>query len=165
MQAYLNFFDKLDLLISKANQTSKLILALNICRKLYPDYLRFASKYNKPGAETLLNAIEFCNNYSQTGHLEESRLNEFVTEIEHITPEADNLSDWEVSYAYNAVASVSELLMYIKRPDDKRISDICSFMIDTIDFKIAKDNEHLSDDAIFKHPVMLNAMEEILNQL
>ncbi len=159
MQAYLNFFDKLDKLIAGASHEKRIALGLFVCHELYPDYSNFAGK-NKFGDPNLLkDAIEFCE--KSDGKAEDKTLSAWIEKLEPIIPDTEDYLEIEVSYALNAAGAVLELLRYLKDDNPKHISDTCSYMIDTADFKIADANPHLSDDGIYKHKDMLNAMKEM----
>ena len=72
---------------------------------------------------------------------------------------------WEESYASNTVEVVVEFLQYRKDNDNQHVIDICSLMIDNIDFQLAEKNEDISDDEIFAHPEMLGEMKRIKEML
>jgi uncharacterized protein len=165
MQAYLSFFDKLDKKLSDTPSKTKLLLGLDICKRLYPDYVGFSVKHNCGNAAFLQEMSEYCE--SQI-HGKALGLKEIESRIEALTPlipDTEDFQSWDVSYAFNAASAVLELLKYIEDGNDKHLSEICSLWIDTVDFKIAEANEHLSDDGIFKHPQMLKTMKEIMDRL
>ena len=165
MQAYLSFFDKINNLVETASYETKFNLALDICKNLYPDYVSFATQHSFGDAALLQQAIDFCETSFLQQDSDNHATDEFIQKIESITPDSENFSSWDISYAANASQSVYELLMFLNDSHNQHISDICSLMIDTVDFKIAEANEHLSDDGIFKHPMMLEAMKEIIEKL
>lgn len=163
MQAYLNFFDKLDKLIVSASHEKRILLGLFVCKELYPDYNNFAGK-NKFGDPNLLkDAIEFCEKSSIKA--DEKTLSTWIEKLDPIIPDTEDYLEIEVSYALNAAGAVFELLHYLKDGNPKHISDTCSYMIDTVDFKIADANPHLADDGIYKHPNMLAAMKKLIERL
>jgi uncharacterized protein YjaG (DUF416 family) len=161
MQVYLNFFDKIDKLIEGASAETRFNLGLDVCKQLYPGFEAYVKKRNAEQAAMLTHAIEFCEQCFLTKKLDESQLDDLSVKIEEIVPNAEDFSDWNISYAANAAQAVLELLAYLKDSDNRHISDICSLMIDTIDFKLAEENEHISDEGIYKHPLMLKTMDEI----
>lgn len=165
MQAYLSFFDKLDKKLPLVASEIKYQLALDICKKLFPDYLSFTNKHHSGDASVLQRAVDYCQSQIQNKSLNADELSSIIDSIEELVPDTDEFSTWDISYASNAVASVLELLKYLDDGNDKHLSEICSLWIDTVDFKIAEENEHLSDDGIFKHPHMLATMKEIMDKL
>ncbi|HEX3009210.1 MAG TPA: DUF416 family protein [Bacteroidales bacterium] len=165
MQVYLNFFDKIDKLIAGASVETKFNLALDVCKQLYPGFEAYVRNKNADHAAILIGAIEFCEQCFLSKKFDESQLNDLSAKIEAIIPDATDFSNWNISYASNAAQAVYELLAYVKDSDNRHISDICSLVIDTIDYKLAEENEHISDDGIYKHPLMLKTMEEIEKKL
>lgn len=165
MQAYLTFIDKIDKLIESVSSETKFLLALDISKKLYPDYLSFATKTGFGDSAVLEEALTFSETSFKNLESDSPLLNELIEKVVAVTPDNEDFSSWEITYAANASQAVYELLLYLKDSKNKHISDICSLMIDTTDFKIAAANEHLSDEGIFKHPQMLETMNEILQKL
>jgi uncharacterized protein YjaG (DUF416 family) len=140
-------------------------VALAICEKLYPDYVSFAGKRSTGDATLLREALDFCKVSMKPENTDLSAAAVYINKLEEISPDKDDYSSWDVTYAYNAISAVLELLKFYTDSSDLHISNICSLMIDTTDFRIAAANEHLSDDGIFKHPDMLEAMKFITGQL
>jgi uncharacterized protein YjaG (DUF416 family) len=165
MQVYLSFIEELNILIDNASYYRKYRLALEICRRLYPEYQSFVNKKKFGDAELLLNAIEFCEKYFMSKETNNEILSELIEKTESIIPNTEDFSGWDVSYALNASLSVSELLKFTQDSKNKHISDICSLMIDTIDFKIAEENKTISDDGIYKHPLMIETMKELKDKI
>lgn len=164
MQAYLNFTDKTDELISRSDVVLKLNLAMVICERLYPDYESFASKRNTDST-LVKEALEFCRENMPPENPDLPAAAFFIKKLEEISPDKDDYSSWDITYAFNSISAVIELLKFFTDQQNVHISNICSLMIDTTDFRIAAANEHLSDEGIFKHPQMLEAMKFITNQL
>lgn len=164
MQAYLNFFDKLDPLIEKASYEKKLELGLDVCKKLFPDYQAYATRNKTGNAPLLWEAIDFCEQ-SKSQKSDTKKLEGLIENINKIIPDPEDFSSWGISHASNSAEAVHKLLLFLKDADNEHISDICSLLIDTVDFKIAEENEHLSDEGIYKHPMMLAAMKELIEKL
>lgn len=165
MQAYLNFIDKIEPLIEKAAAETKFQLGLEICKKLYPDFAAFSEKQSFGDTALLSETIESCEKWFKEKSAPKEQIEDVISKLESITPDGEKYNNWEASYAANACEAVIHLLKYLLTFSDKHISEICSLMIDTTDFKIAAENEHLSDDGIFKHPEMLKVMEEMVGRL
>jgi uncharacterized protein YjaG (DUF416 family) len=166
MQIYLSFTDDMNKLIYNASHETKLGFALDICKKLYPEYQSFASKHNFGDVTLLQKAIEFCEKSAESKHIDMFLLDSLIEEVEEIMPDTEDFTDWKAAYALNAAQSVYELLMFIKDTNNRHIADICSLVIDTIDFKIAETNAHISDDdGIYKHPLMVETMRELKEKI
>ena len=80
-------------------------------------------------------------------------------------PESTEMMTWKESYASNAVEVVIEFMQFLKDNSNQHIIDICSLIIDNIDFQLAEKNEDISDDEIFAHPEMLGEMKRIKDML
>ncbi len=165
MQAYLIFIDKITKLLEKSSVETQFQLALEICKKLYPDYENFSNKHNFGKPKLLKEAMDYCEKSFLNKNFNCQSLDLCLKKVVSHAPDTENHKDWDASYAVNASASVCELLAYLQDSRVKHISEICSLMIDTVDFKIAEANEHLSDDGIFNHPMMVEAMNEIIRKL
>jgi uncharacterized protein YjaG (DUF416 family) len=165
MQVYLSFTDDINKLICNASHETKLGFALDVCKKLYPEYQSFASRHNFGDVTLLQKAIEFSEKSIESKHIDMFLLDGLIGEVEEIIPETEDFSDWKAAYALNAIQSVYELLMFIKDSNNQHIEDICSLVIDTIDFKIAETNEQISDDGIYKHPLMIETMKELKEKI
>lgn len=165
MQAYLTYMDKLDKRIAIVSREVKLQLAMDICKKLYPDYVNYSLKHSFGDPTILQQAIAYLEDVINTKSADHIEIKRLKVSLDNIIPDTKDFQGWDCSYALNACAAVCELLEFIKDSSDKHISDICSLMIDTVDFKIAEENEHISDDGIFKHPQMLSVMNEMLEKL
>lgn len=163
MQAYLNFFDKLDKLIASASHEKRILLGIFVCKELYPDYNNFSGKNKYGEADFLKEAIDFCE--KSTVDADEKSLAGWISKLEPLIPDTEKYLEAEESYAMNAAGAVFELLYYIKDGNPKHISDTCSYMIDTVDFKIAEANPLLSDNGIYKHPDMLAVMKKLIERL
>ena len=159
MQVYLNFIDELVELVSAASAEKKLNIAIDICNKLFPHY----QNYSTNNADVLLlnEAIDYC----KLSNVETAKLDNYLNRVADLMPESTEMMTWEKSYASNAVEVVVEFLQYRKDNRNQHIVDICSLMIDNIDFQLAEKNEDISDDEIFAHPEMVGEMKRIKEML
>ena len=159
MQVYLTFIDELVELVSTASAEKKQNVAIDICNKLFPHY----QNYSTDNADVLLlnEAIDYC----KLSNVETAKLDDYLSRVVDLMPESTEMMTWEESYASNAVEVVIEFLQYRKDNSNQHIVDICSLMIDNIDFQLAEKNEDISDDEIFAHPEMLGEMKRIKEML
>jgi uncharacterized protein YjaG (DUF416 family) len=165
MQVYLSFSDDIYLLINKASYQHKLRFALDICKELYLDFENFTNSQNEADKILLKTAMEVCEKSLANEKVEDVVLTDLIEKTSKIEPDSKGFSVWKTSYAINASQSIHDLLMFMKDSNNEHISDICSFMIDTTDFKIAESNSTISDDGIFKHPVMVQTMKQLKEKI
>lgn len=159
MQVYLTFIDEISELIIRSCKETKHKFAVEICQKLFPYYKEFTK--NSSNVLSLQQAIDFAEKSANETQVDKQKLDELIDTIDKITPNSTELISWDESYAINAAEAVLEHLYFIKDQDNKHIIQICSLMIDTIDFKIAEDNEDINDDEIYEHPLMVETMDAI----
>jgi hypothetical protein len=55
--------------------------------------------------------------------------------------------------------------MFTKDSNNQHVVEICSIMIDNVDFELSEANDDITDDQIYEHPRMLNVMEQINGML
>lgn len=159
MQVYLNFIDELVELANAASAEKKKNVAIDICNKLFPYYQNYST--NNTEVELLKEAIDYCN----LSNVELAKLDDYLNRIVGLMPESTEMMTWKESYASNAVEVVIEFMRFLKDNSNQHIIDICSLMIDNIDFQLAEKNEDISDDEIFAHPEMLQEMNRIKEML
>lgn len=159
MQVYLNFIDELVELVNAASAEKKKNVAIDICNKLFPHYQNYST--DKVDVLLLNEAIDYC----KLSNVETAKLDDYLSRVVDLMPESMEMMTWEESYASNAVEVVIEFLQYRKDNSNQHIVDICSLMIDNIDFQLAEKNEDISDDEIFAHPEMLGEMKRIKEML
>ena len=159
MQVYLNFIDELVELANAASAEKKKNVANDICNKLFPYYQNYST--NNTDVELLKDAIDYLN----ISYDELPKLDDYLNRIVNLMPESTEMMTWKESYASNAVEVVIEFMQFLKDNSNQHIIDICSLMIDNIDFQLAEKNEDISDDAIFAHPEMLGEMKRIKEML
>ncbi|MGE0079502.1 MAG: DUF416 family protein [Bacteroidales bacterium] len=163
MQVYLDFIDELVLLVNLATNEKKQNTSLTICRNLYPYYRSFARK--EDDATLVSNAIAFCEQEFAKPEKDTVMLNQFMAKIEKLMPNNPEAQTWKESYAMNALSAVHELLMFTKNSDNQHVIDICSLLIDNVDFEINDENEDINDDQIYEHPKMISTMAQIKEML
>lgn len=159
MQVYLNFIDELVELVNAASAEKKRNVAIDICNKLFPHYQNYST--NNDDVALLKEAIDYCI----PSNVETAKLDDYLNRIVGLMPESTEMMTWKESYASNAVEVVIEFMQFLKDNSNQHIIDICSLMIDNIDFQLAEKNEDISDDAIFAHPEMLGEMKRIKEML
>ncbi len=163
MQVYYKFIDELVLLTNVATDEKKHNASLSICKTLLPFYQSFAK--HEADSHLLSEAIIFCEQELAKPAADTAKLNEFIAKVEKLMPINPEADTWKESYAINAVSAVHELLMFTQRRDNQHVIDICSLLIDNVDFELAEANENITDDQIYDHPVMKTTMQQIKDML
>jgi uncharacterized protein YjaG (DUF416 family) len=124
---------------------------------LLPEYEYFHKKHDWGNFELLVQGIEFIEkNREQLNKQEAERL---ITQLDAVIPDMDDFGDWDGSYALNASLSVLETLEYLVDRDKTHIKSISTYMIDTVDFKIAQADNDIPDKEVWQHPMMMNEMK------
>ncbi len=163
MQAYLNFIDSLVELVNSSAKEKQQHTAINICRNLYPFYKK--SVKNNTSISLLSNAIDFCEQEFSKSTVNIPRVDELIADVEKLMPSTADIQTWDEGYIINAVSAVLELLMFTKDSNNQHVVEICSIMIDNVDFELSEANDDITDDQIYEHPRMLNVMEQINGML
>jgi uncharacterized protein len=136
--------------------------ALDICKRLLPEYIIFSQRNNWGDPRKLNKAISFCEKNRSSLKVEDTELKNHLSGLEAVTPDTEDFGDWDGSYALNAAGSVLELLKYFQDRSKSHILNISTFMTDNIDFKLSEANEALSNEQLKEHP---NILKELLYQL
>lgn len=139
----------MDNIINKSKIETLIVFSIDICKRLIDDYVDFYIKYNWGNPNILNEAIKYCE---ETEFAKIDRVKELIHKVEKITPDTEDFENIEVSYALNSACAVLELLKFIMGHDKIHVSNISSFIIDTIDFKIQEIESGLTNDEIEDHP-------------
>lgn len=134
------------------------VLAISICKKLFPDYKDFFQENQWGDPDILLDSISLCESYYKNQNGIQS-LREMLPKIDKITPDSEDFGN--SSYALNASASVYETIEFLTDKDNKHILNIGSYLTDSIDFKIQEEDE-LSEEEIDEHQLMIEARNFLL---
>jgi uncharacterized protein YjaG (DUF416 family) len=135
-------------------------LALTVCKKLYPDYMKFVEVHQWGDADLLMKAITLCER-GQTGLVDKVAIEKMLPKVDAITPDMDDCGDEISSYGLNASAAVYETLQFLIDKDKAHIYNIGNYLTDTIDFRIQEERD-LTEAEIAKHPMMLEAWNYVL---
>ena len=85
-----------------------------------------------------------------------------INKLDLIQLNIDDFSDFETSYALNALASIYELLLYLGDNDDNHIFNISNLITKTIELKILDENDQISYEDVDNHTMLNN---EFIHQL
>jgi len=139
-----------------------LTLAIDICKRLYFDYVDFSEKYQWGDKDILLDAITIVEQ-SRTNDIKESLIVKTLSQLDAITPDMEDFGSDELgSYALNACAAVYNLVQFINDKHPKHIYDIGIYLTDTIDFKV-QEQETLAEQEIDNNPLMVEAKKYLID--
>jgi uncharacterized protein YjaG (DUF416 family) len=141
----------MDNLLSKSKTETLIFFSIDICKRLIDDYIAFYNKCNWGNPEILKEAIKYCEETEFT-QIDRGKVKDFIHKVEKITPDTENFENIEVSYGLNAVCAVLDLLEFIMKQDKIYVSNISSYIIDTIDYKIQETESSLTNDELENHP-------------
>ncbi|WP_125185355.1 DUF416 family protein [Botryobacter ruber] len=149
---------KIKLQLEKLPFQRSVDFALDICKRLLPDYINFHQKRNWGDPVKLKEAITFCEISKFSLKIDEDKVKEYKEAVEAVTPDMDDFGDCDGSYALNAACSVLELLDYIIDKDKVHLWNISTLMADTIDFKLREEDESLTHEHLVEHPQLLKEL-------
>lgn len=141
----------MDQIINKSKIETLIVFSIDICNRLIDDYFDFYIKYNWGNPNVLNEAIKYCEETNFT-KIDKEKVKDLINKVEKITPDTEDFENIEVSYALNSACAVLELLEFIMGQDKINVSNISSFIIDTIDFKIQEIERGLTNDELENHP-------------
>ncbi|MFD2099732.1 DUF416 family protein [Flagellimonas iocasae] len=160
---YAEFETKFKKQVFSIDFDKQLALAIEVCKKLYFDYVEFSEKYQWGDKDILMDAIAILEQ-SKNKDVNKSEIDQMLNQIDDVTPDMDDFgSDEQGSYALNSCVAVSNSLQFLVDRLPEHIYDIGICFIDTIDFKI-QEKQSLTEQEIEKHPLMIEAREFLIGK-
>jgi len=141
----------MDNIISKSKTETLVVFSIDICKRLIDDYVDFYNKYNWGNPDILKEAIKYCEETEFT-KIDREKVKDLIHKVEKVTPDTEDFENIEVSYALNSACAVLDLLEFIIKQDKIYVSNISSYVIDTIDFKIQETESSLTNEELENHP-------------
>ena len=124
-------------LITSLSFQKKLVFAVLVCEKLYPNYVYFSNKNDWVNSEVLENAISNLYQYIYRSDLfSESEIEALIDEINQITPNTEDFEEIFVSFALDACTSILSTLNFILDKNTENIIDVATNATDTVDMFI-----------------------------
>jgi uncharacterized protein YjaG (DUF416 family) len=142
------------------SDNGQLTFALDICKRLLPEYKTFYEKYKWGNPDLLAKGIQCCEQILNGDKADSFQIEELISKINEVTPNTDDFGDWEGSYALNSCVAVIESLEFLLDKNIEHIINVSGCMTDTIDFKIRETFGDLTDDAIDAHTWMIRERDE-----
>lgn len=157
------FITKFNKQIFSIDNKKQLILAIEVCKKLYFDYVGFSDKYQWGDKDVLLDAIKILEE-SKTQEINKDLVDQALKKINIVTPEMDDFDGDELaSYALNSCEAIYSSLEFLLDKLPKHIYDVGICLTDTIDFKI-QENQVLTEEEIDKNPLMIEARKYLIDK-
>ena len=159
---YEEFITKFNKQVFSIDNNKRLTLAIEVCKKLYFDYVEFSDKYQWGDKDVLLDAIKILEE-SKTQEINKGLVDQTLNKIDTVTPDMDDFDGEELAlYALNSCVAVYSSLEFLLDKLPKRIYDVGICLTDTIDFKIQK-NQDLTEEEIDKNPLMIEARKYLVD--
>ena len=151
----------MDNIISKSKTETLIVFSIDICKRLIDDYVDFYNKYNWGNPDILKEAIKYCEE-TEFKQIDRGKIKNLIHKVEKVTPDTEDFENIEVSYALNSACAVLDLLEFIMKQEKIYVSNISSYVIDTIDFKIQEQESSLTNEELENH---LKIVEERKRQI
>jgi uncharacterized protein YjaG (DUF416 family) len=160
---YKEFITKFNSQVFLIDYYRQLALAIEVCKKLYFDYVTFSEKYQWGDKDILLDAITLVVQ-SKTNEIAQSLIERTLNKIDTITPDMDDFGSDELgSYALNACMAVYNTVQFISDKQPNHIYDIGICLTDTVDFKI-QENQLLTEQEIDNTPLMIETRKYLIDK-
>lgn len=160
---YNEFIVKFNDQVSSLDYDRQLTLAIDVCKRLYFDYVDFLEKYQWGDKDVLLDAITIVEQ-SKTRDIPKSLIDEMLNQLDANTPDMDDFESDDVnSYALNACTAVYNSIQFIFDKQPKHIYDIGICLTDTIDFKV-QERHTLTEQEIDNNPLMIEARQYLIEK-
>lgn len=123
--------------LAPLSNAKRLLFAILICERLYPNYVHFYNTFNWGDPRILEEAISVVfQSLINKDSIDRIEILNLIEEIELINPDADDFSDIYLSFALDACASVYSSLNFILDPELEHIVDVAICARDTVDMFI-----------------------------
>lgn len=157
------FITKFNKQVFSLDYDRQLTLAIDVCKKLYFDYVDFSEKYQWGDKDVLLDAITLIEQ-SKNSDINQSLIDKTFSQLDTITPDMDDFGgDALGSYALNACVAIYNAIQFITDKQPKHIYDIGICLTDTIDFKV-QEQQTFSEQGIDNEPMMIEARKYLIDK-
>ena len=131
--------------------------------RMIPCFLRFCSENRWSGASLLKGVSSVAWRMIEIGKISPFKLIQ-VSDLEDIAPDTEDFSSPYTSAALDAVTSAQHLISYISEKNSRYIVSMSRLCRETVDIFIQSNQsdlelEHLSDQFVGSHPLMLLEIE------
>jgi uncharacterized protein len=143
--------------LSNISNKGRVLFAVLICERLYPNYVAFQKKYNWGNYEVLQEAIALLRQYLIKEDLfEESEIEEMIDRVDIITPHTEKFSGIITSFALDSCTSIYSTLSYLLDKNVDNIADVASYARDTVDMYIQEIEDINANDPKIEEKIEQN---------
>lgn len=135
---YQDYIQQLEKQTSALSYGKGLAMAIQLCRKLLPDYQAF-SVANEWGDPRVLEEALQCCEAAQAGAVSKEVIDPLFERLYAVTPDTEDFGDYDGSYGLNAAAALLHALKYLMGKDPKDIYAIGTLYTNTTDVKLHED--------------------------
>lgn len=160
---YKEFITKFKKQVFSIDYDKQLTLAIDVCKKLYFDYVDFSEKYKWGDKDVLLEAITIVEQ-SKNNDIPQSLIEKKLSQLDTITPDMDDFGSDELSsFALNACVAVYNSIQFIADKQPSHIYDIGICLTDTIDFKVQQ-QQSLTEQEIDNSQLVIEARTYLIDK-
>jgi uncharacterized protein YjaG (DUF416 family) len=157
---YTDFIQQFQKQVSALSYEKSLAMAIQLCRKLLPDYQAFSATHGWGDPRALEEALQCCES-AQARLVTKEEIDSLSGQLYVVTPDTDDFGDYDGPYGLNAAAALLHALKYIIGRDPKDIYAIGTLYTDTVDVKLHEMG--IGDEGdIENHPLMQEAWQLVL---
>jgi uncharacterized protein YjaG (DUF416 family) len=126
--------------------------AQRVGHEFLPEYRTFF-QIHQWGDPVVLESSLALAERSRGNLVDPTEMTEMLAKLEGVTPHMDNFGDFLSSYALNACVAVYYLLQFLIDHKPEYIYNVGMAYTDTVDFKLAEQDEDISDEELARHRV------------
>lgn len=149
--------------VARLSVDRSLEFAQRISHDLMAEYRNFF-QIHRWGDPTVLEASLALAERSRWDWVDPTELDEMLAKLEAVTPHMDNFGDFFGSYALNACVAIYYLLQFLVDHKPEYIYNVGIAYTDTVDFKLAEQDEDITDEELAQHPQMVHAWNRMLEE-
>lgn len=125
----------------------RVLFAVLVCEKLYPNYMRFQDLNNWGDHNVLKESISIMHQYLFKPELfKTDEIKELIERIDLITPNTEEFTDITTSFALDACNSIYDTLNYLVDKDIEHVVDVATYARDTVDMFVQEKSDLKSND-------------------
>ncbi len=129
-----------------------------LSKRQLPNYLLFNQKENWGSPKTLNRAIGLLEKIIINKNSFEEETSSLLEELENVTPDTDDFTDFLTSLALDACATLQEGLAFNQDKDSSHIQDICNSSLDLVQMYIEFRDNSDYDDYCFNDKLFIDEL-------